>query len=119
MARYRGFGLKGFPGFDTVISVIAAMLLKHHAIAGDISMAIKILLAIHAESGKDEEVRLALRNMREVTFASTTYGGPYDVMAIVEVKNLEKYRSFALDFVSKIADIDDYVSFIAIGLPNS
>jgi len=82
-------------------------------------MDVKILLAIHAESGRADEVRLALRNMREVTFASTTYGGPYDVMAIVEVENLEKYRSFALDFVSKITDIVDYVSFIAIGPAHS
>ncbi len=82
-------------------------------------MAVKILLGIHAESGRDDEVRLALRNMREVTFASTTYGGPYDVMAIVEVKNLEKYRSFALDFLSKITGIVDYVSFIAIGPAHS
>ena len=82
-------------------------------------MAVKILLAILAESGRADEVRLALRNKSEVTFASTTYGGPYDVMAIVEVKNLEKYRSFALDFISKIADIDDYVSFIAIGPAHS
>ncbi len=82
-------------------------------------MAVKILLTIHAEPGRADEVSHTLKNMREVTFASTTYGGPYDVMAIVEVKNLEKYRSFALDFVSKITDIDDYVSFIAIGPAHS
>ncbi len=82
-------------------------------------MTVKILLAIHAEPGRADDVRLALRNMREVTFVSTTYGGPYDVMALVEVKNLEKYRSFTLDFVSKITDIDDYVSFIAIGPAHS
>ncbi len=81
-------------------------------------MTVKILLAIHAEPGRADEVRLSLKNMREVTFASTTYGGPYDVMAIVEVKNLERYRSFALDIVSRIAGVDDYVSFINVGLAN-
>ena len=79
-------------------------------------MTIKILLAIHAKPGRADEVRLSLKNMREVTFASTTYGGPYDVMAIVEVKNLERYRSFTLDIVSRIAGVDDYVSFITVGL---
>jgi len=79
-------------------------------------MTVKILLAIHAKPGRADEVRLSLKNMREVTFASTTYGGPYDVMAIVEVKNLERYRSFALDIVSRIAGVDDYVSFITVGL---
>ncbi|MCK5301683.1 MAG: Lrp/AsnC ligand binding domain-containing protein [Candidatus Thorarchaeota archaeon] len=82
-------------------------------------MAVKILLTIHAEPGRADEVSHTLRNMREVTFASTTYGGPYDVMAIVEVKNLERYRSFALDVIGRIAGIDDYVSFIAAGPAHS
>lgn len=79
-------------------------------------MTVKILLAFHVEPGRADEVRLSLRNMREVTFASTTYGGPYDVMAIIEVENLERYRSLALDIVSRIAGVDDYVSFITVGL---
>lgn len=77
-------------------------------------MPIKVFLAVVAKSGKTKEVLKNLRAIDEVRLACSVSDGEYDVVAIIEVRSLDDYRTFSIDKMSKVPNINDYTSFIIV-----
>jgi DNA-binding Lrp family transcriptional regulator len=75
-------------------------------------MPVKVFLAVNVKSGKVKEVQKNLRALDEVMLACTVSDGIYDVVAMVEVTDLDDYRTFAIDKVSSVSNVVDYSSFI-------
>ncbi len=77
-------------------------------------MPVRIFLAVNAKEGRAKKIQDSLRNFEEVVLVCTVANGPYDVVAIVDVKSLEDYKSFSIDKVGSLSDVYDYTSFITI-----
>ena len=75
-------------------------------------MPVKIFLAVTTKSGKTKEVQKNLRAIDEVVLVCSVTDGIYDLVAMVEVTTLDDYRTFSIDKVSSVPNIDDYTSFI-------
>lgn len=75
-------------------------------------MPVKVFLAVNVKSGKAKEVQKNLRAIDEVLLACTVSDGVFDVVAMVEVTDLDDYRTFAIDKVSSVHNVVDYSSFI-------
>ncbi len=75
-------------------------------------MPIKVFLAVVTKPGKEKEVQKNLRTIDEVTLACSVSDGLYNVVAMIEVKTLDDYRTFSIDRVSTVPNIIDYTSFI-------
>ncbi len=75
-------------------------------------MAIKIFLGINVKSGKAKEVQKNIRAIDEVVLVCSVSDGLFDVVAMVEVTTLADYRTFSIDKVAVVPNIDDYTSFI-------
>jgi DNA-binding Lrp family transcriptional regulator len=86
--------------------------LREYAIRRTFEMPVKVFLAVKVKSGKAKEVQKNLRAIDEVTLACSVSDGLYDVVAMVEVPNLDEYRTFSIDKVSAVPNISDYTSFI-------
>lgn len=77
-------------------------------------MPVKIYLAVNVKSGKTKQVQGNIKKFEEVTLACCVSGGPYDIVALVEVPTLEEYKSFSIDKVSSLPHVTDYTSFITV-----
>lgn len=77
-------------------------------------MPVKIFLGVTVKSGKAKEVQKNLRTIDEVVLVCTVTDGIYDVVAMIEVTTLDDYRTFSIDKVSSVPNIDDYTSFIVM-----
>jgi DNA-binding Lrp family transcriptional regulator len=75
-------------------------------------MPVKVFLAVSVKSGKAKEVQKNLRTIDEVMLACTVSDGVFDVVAMVEVIDLDDYRTFAIDKVSSVRNVVGYSSFI-------
>ncbi|MHA2353416.1 MAG: Lrp/AsnC family transcriptional regulator [Candidatus Thorarchaeota archaeon] len=75
-------------------------------------MPVKVFLAVNVKSGKAKEVQRNLQTIDEVMLTCTISDGDYDVVAMVEVSDLDNYRTFAIDKVSSVTNVVDYSSFI-------
>ncbi len=75
-------------------------------------MPVKIFLAVSTSYGKVNEVQKKLKEIDEVVLSCSVSNGQYDVVAMVEVRSLDDYRSISIDKVSSIQNIIDYTSFI-------
>ncbi len=75
-------------------------------------MPIKVFLAVVTKPGKEKDVQKNLRAIDEVTLACSVSDGLYNVVAMIEVKTLDDYRTFSIDKVSSVPNIIDYTSFI-------
>jgi DNA-binding Lrp family transcriptional regulator len=75
-------------------------------------MPVKVFLAVDVKSGKAKEVQKNLRAIDEVMLTCTVSDGVNDVVAMVEVADLDDYRTFSIDKVSSVPNIVDYTSFI-------
>ena len=75
-------------------------------------MPIKIFLGVKVKSGKAKEVQKNIRAIDEVVLVCSVSDGLFDVIAMVEVTTLADYRTFSIDKVSVVPNIDDYTSFI-------
>ncbi|MHA1960508.1 MAG: Lrp/AsnC family transcriptional regulator [Candidatus Thorarchaeota archaeon] len=78
-------------------------------------MAIRIFLTIRVEEGMAEAVRQKLAEFPEVQESYRVVTGGYNVVAFVEVKTMDRYRSFSVDQVGTISGVIDYTSFLTIG----
>ncbi|MFW9793798.1 MAG: Lrp/AsnC ligand binding domain-containing protein [Candidatus Thorarchaeota archaeon] len=77
-------------------------------------MPVRIFLAVNVKTGKAKKVQSMLRDCEEVVLACTVSNGPYEVVAIVDIESLDNYKSFSIDKVGSLPDVDDYTSFITI-----
>ena len=75
-------------------------------------MPVKVFLAVITKHGKAKEVQKNLKAIDEVVLACSVSDGHYDIVAMVEVRTLDDYRSFSIDKVSSVPNIIDYTSFI-------
>ena len=78
-------------------------------------MMLKVLVAIITEPDKQDHVCSILKAKREVKTVFKIVEGPYDVIAEVQVRTIERYRIFAVDEIGGIEGIVDYFSFLSVG----
>lgn len=75
----------------------------------------RVFLAVEAEEGMAESICKTLRRFKEVKEAYLVSEGVYDVLAMIEVYTLDRYRIFAVDELGPIKGIIDYISFLVVG----
>ena len=78
-------------------------------------MVVKVFLTIIAEPGRVNEINNAINSFEEVHLVCLVDSGPYDIVALVEVENLDGYRVL-IEKVASIPNTEDFESFITLEL---
>jgi len=78
-------------------------------------MVVKVFLTIIAEPGRVNEINSRIKSFDEVHLACLVDSGPYDIVALVEVDNLDGYRVL-IEKVASLPYTEDFESFITLEL---
>ncbi|TFG34365.1 hypothetical protein EU527_03980 [Candidatus Thorarchaeota archaeon] len=77
---------------------------------------VKIFLTIKVEPNYTDTVLSQLRSFKEVSQTCLVDRGCYDIIAIIDVESFEDYRVFSVDTLAKLSHLEDYTSFITLGV---
>lgn len=75
---------------------------------------VKIFLVIDAKPERINEIYTILKDFDEVVFSCMVDNGPNDIVAMIEVDNLDDYRGL-IERVAAIPHTEDFSSFINTG----
>ena len=76
----------------------------------------RIFLTIKVEPGHTAEVLSKLKTFDEVSLVCLIDQGSFDIIAIIDVENFEDYRIFSVDRIGSLHHLEDYTSFITLGV---
>jgi len=79
----------------------------------DSKMAVKVFLVVNTLPEKVQDMFSILKGFEEVTQVCTVDGGPYDIIAMVQVEDLDGYR-LLIEKVAAIPYAEDFSSFITV-----
>ncbi len=79
-------------------------------------MTIKIFLTITSETSYAEKILTKLKSFDEVHLVCLIDNGCYDIVAIIDVETYEAYRTFAVDKIGKLPNVEASTSFITLGI---
>ncbi|TFG32984.1 hypothetical protein EU527_09070 [Candidatus Thorarchaeota archaeon] len=77
---------------------------------------VKIFLTIKVEPNYTETILSQLKSFKEVSQICLIDRGCYDIIAIINVESFEEYRIFSIDTLAKLSHLEDYTSFITLGV---
>ena len=78
-------------------------------------MAVRVFLVVNTEPKHVKEMHAILKGYKEVTLVCTIESGPYNIIAKVQVEDLDGYR-LLIEKVAAIPFADDFSSFITVEL---
>ena len=78
-------------------------------------MVVKVFLTLITEPGRLNEIYAKINSFDEVNLACIVDRGPYDIVALVEVENLDGYRVL-IEKVASLPHTEDFESFITLYL---
>lgn len=76
----------------------------------------RVFLTLNVKSGYADEIISKLKAFKEVSLVCLINQGDFDIIAIVDVDTFEEYRDFSVEKIGKLSYIDDYASFITLGV---
>lgn len=76
-------------------------------------MALKIFITVNAELASVADICDSLNQFKEVKEIFKMKAGDFEIIAVVEIQDLEFYRLF-VDHVAEISGITDFESFITV-----
>ena len=78
-------------------------------------MVVKVFLTLITEPGRLNEIYTKVNSFDEVNLACIVDRGPYDIVALVEVDNLDGYRVL-IEKVASLPYTEDFESFVTLDL---
>lgn len=76
-------------------------------------MAVKVFLVVNTIPKRVKDMYAILKGFEEVTQVCQVENGPYDIIAMVQVADLDGYRSL-IEKVAAISFAEDFSSFITV-----
>jgi DNA-binding Lrp family transcriptional regulator len=76
-------------------------------------MVVKVFLVVNVEPGRRDEIHKALHSFEEVSSVYDVESGPHDLVAMVQVENLDGYRDL-IEKVAALPNTEDFASFITL-----
>ena len=76
-------------------------------------MAVKVFLVVNTLPKRVKEMHAILKGFDEVRQVCTVESGPYDIIAMVQVEDLDGYR-LLIEKVAAIQFAEDFSSFITV-----
>lgn len=76
-------------------------------------MAVKVFLVVNTAPKRAKDMYAILKEFKEVTEVCTVDNGPYDIIAMVQVDDLDGYR-LLIEKVAAIPFAEDFSSFITV-----
>jgi hypothetical protein len=77
-------------------------------------MVVKVFLVIDAQPERLDKIHKTLKGFDEVKFSCMVDRGPNDIVAMIEVEDLNDYRGL-IERVAAIPHTEDFSSFIDTG----
>ncbi|MHA1481336.1 MAG: Lrp/AsnC ligand binding domain-containing protein [Candidatus Thorarchaeota archaeon] len=77
-------------------------------------MTLKIFLTVNTAPVSVNDICDSLKQFKEVKEIFKIKAGDFEIIAVVEIQNLELYRLF-VERVAQISNITDFESFITVG----
>jgi len=76
-------------------------------------MAVKVFLVVNTEAKRVKDMHAILKGFEEVIQVYAVENGPYDIIAMVQVDDLDGYR-LLIEKVAAIPFAEDFSSFITV-----
>jgi len=76
-------------------------------------MAVRVFLVVNTEPTRVKDMQAILKGFEEVTQVYPVESGPYDIIAMVQVDDLDGYR-LLIEKVAAIPFAEDFSSFITV-----
>lgn len=76
-------------------------------------MTLKIFITVNTDSASVNDICDSLKQFKEVKEIFKIKAGDFEIIAEVEIQNLELYRRF-VDRVAELSGITDFESFITV-----
>ncbi len=76
-------------------------------------MAVRVFLVVNTLPKHVKEMHTMLKQFKEVTHVCTVESGPYDIIAMVQVDDLDGYRML-IEKIAAIPLAEDFSSFITV-----
>lgn len=79
-------------------------------------MAVRIFLTLKVEPGYTDATLSELKTFQEVSLVCLIDQGSFDIIAVIDVESFDDYRNFSVDKIGSLHHIEDYTSFITLGV---